>query len=400
MIPRNLVLIGGDIVTPDSVIENGVLELRDGVISEVAQNISRQLNSNPNKINCYGKIIMPGFIDVHTHGGVGLDFADEDPDTAAELSRYYFSHGTTTLLATLHSLPMRLLIPALKRLAAHCREYSGTSNIYGIHSEGPFINKAQRGANAESYIESPDEGSWKKMLDAGSGFIRLMTVAPEVAGIAPVIHDAIANGVVVSMGHSNAGEEVAKRAISMGVTGTTHLFNAMTPLHHRNPGILAQALLSDDVDAQLIADGVHVHPDIVKLALRLKGPSHIMMVTDSIRAAELKDGQYTVAGNPIRVENGISKLEDGTIAGSTLVFEKAVKLIVEEAGASLPEVSRMASLNAARSLGIDHLTGSIEPGKAADIVVLDKDFKVWMTIHHGTVRYTAIPQPSPIGENS
>ncbi len=400
MIPRNLVLIGGDIVAPDRLIEDGVVELEDGVITGVSDRMSRHINSSLNRINCQDKIIMPGFVDVHTHGGVGLDFADEDPDTARQLSRYYYRHGTTTLLATLHSLPMKLLIPALKRLAAFCRESDGSSNVIGIHTEGPFLNRAQRGANSESYIENPDLDSWENILRAGAGNIRVVTIAPELPDVAPVIKSAIEEKIVVSLGHSSANEKSASEAIEMGATQVTHLFNAMPQLHHRKPGILTEALLSDKIDTQLIADGIHVHPQVLKLVSRLKGPDHIMLITDSIRAAQLGDGEYTVAGNQVRVENGISKLRDNTIAGSTLVFEKAVKLMVEEVGIDLPSVSRMASLTPAHSLGIDHLTGSIETGKAADLVVLDKEFNVWMTIHRGTVRYTTIAERPVAGKTA
>ncbi len=330
---------------------------------------------------------MPGFVDVHTHGGAGLDFKDESPDAILKLSDYYYSHGVTTLLATLSPLPHSLLIPAVERLAKFCRENRGKTNIAGIHLEGPYINSSMSGGNRKDYVERPDFERWREIFDAGDGFIRLMTIAPELEGIGRIIEDAVKNGIVISLGHSTASARAASSAIELGATQVTHVFNAMPGLHHREPDLLSVALLSDSLDAQLIADGIHVHPDFIRLALRSKTPEHLMLITDSMRAAGLPDGKYDSAGNVVTVEDGVSRMPDGTLAGSTITFEKGLKVAASLQEIDLPIISRIASLTAARSLRMDTEVGSIEAGKKADLVVLDRDFSVELTVKNGEVKF-------------
>ncbi|MCL5268798.1 MAG: N-acetylglucosamine-6-phosphate deacetylase [Bacteroidetes bacterium] len=387
------VFVDGEVVTPHSVIDSGVVAVEEKKIKSVSQLSANKIDKEYEVINCAGKILMPGFIDVHTHGALGYDFTDEKPDTCSVLSRHYYAHGVTTLLATLSPLSHSLLIPAVHRLAGYCGKNREHSNIYGIHLEGPYLNRAMRGGNRGEYFETPEIDKWREVFVAGQGYVRLMTVAPELTGIISVMEDAIRNGVVIALGHSSADGETAQRAINLGAKQVTHVFNSMPPLHHREVGILAESLLSDKLDVQLIADGAHVHPKIIKLATKVKGADHIMLITDSIRATEVGDGEYYSAGEKVSVRNGIVHLENGTLAGSTLVLEKALRLIVREVGVDLPEASRMVSLNAARSLGIDKETGSIEANKRADIVVLDGDFNVDMTMRAGQIEYKRFPIP-------
>lgn len=384
---NKFVFLNGTVVTPSKVLKPATVFVEGGTISKVTEKNSLKSRAGWRRIDCAEKIVMPGFIDVHTHGGTGFDFKDESPDAIAKLSDYYYSHGVTTLLATLSPLPHRLLIPAVKRLVKFCRENRGKTNIAGIHLEGPYINGSMSGGNRKDYVERPDFERWREVVDAGEGFIRLMTVAPEVEGIDPIIEDAVKNGIVISLGHSTAGARAASSAIRLGATQVTHLFNAMPGLHHREPGLLSAALLSDSLDAQLIADGIHVHPDFIRLALRAKTRDHLMLITDSMRAAGLPDGEYDSAGNRVRVENGVSRMPDGTLAGSTLTFENGLKLVASLNEINLCSTSRITSLNAARSLGIHRETGSIVAGKCADIVVLGPDFSVEMTMKNGEVEY-------------
>jgi N-acetylglucosamine-6-phosphate deacetylase len=244
------------------------------------------------------------------------------------------------------------------------------------------------GGNNKKYIENPDFDRWREVFEAGDGFIRLMTLAPELAGIDRIIDDAIKNGIVIALGHSTADSEITAAAIERGAKQVTHIFNGMPSLHHREPGILAMGLLSDKVDAQIIADGIHVHPTIIRLAMKTKTPDHILVITDSMRAAGLADGEYESAENMVSIVNGVSRLPNGTLAGSTLVFEKGLRLISSLTGGDLPAASRMTSFNAARSLGMDLQTGSIEVGNRADLIVLDEHFNVDLTMGFGNVRYT------------
>ncbi len=387
----NYVFVGGEVVTPHAVIDRGAVVVEGEKIKEISTLTPSNFDNECQVIDCSGKRLMPGFIDVHTHAALGCDFTDENPDTCSVLSRHYYAHGVTTLLATLSPLSHSLLVPAVRRLAEYCVENAGRSNIYGIHLEGPYLNRAMMGGNREEYFETPGLEKWEEVLAAGQGYIRLMTVAPELAGIIPVIEHAIRNGVVIALGHSTADGETTMKAINKGARQVTHIFNSMPPRHHREIGILAESLLSEELDAQLIADGAHVHPKMIKLAAKVKGTDHIMLITDSIRATQVGDGEYLSAGEKVSVRNGIVHLENGTLAGSTLVLEKAFRLIVNEVGIALPDASRMLSLNAARSLGIDKETGSIEVGKRADIVALDGDFNVDFTMRAGNFEYGKSP---------
>ncbi len=386
------ILAGGEVVTPEAVIHGGTVIVEDGRIKNIGDGGAPQMRSDGEIIDCSGRILMPGFVDVHTHGGGGLDFKDEAPEAIAELSGYYYRHGVTSVLATLPPLSHDLLLQAVERIADFLAVDGESSNIIGIHLEGPYINRSMSGGNRKDYIEEPDFDRWKKVFQAGNGFIKLITVAPELKGIDRIIEDAAASGVAVALGHSNADSATAAKAVSLGARQVTHLFNGMPGFHHRKPGLLSQSLLSDSINVQIIADGVHVHPEIVRLAVKIKSPERVLLITDSMRAAGLPDGEYDSAGNTVRVVNGISKLQDGTLAGSTLVFEKGVALVAGLPETDLSPVSRMASLNACRSLGIDKETGSIEPGKSADLVVLNNSFEVELTMRRGKVRYRGTMQ--------
>ncbi len=387
---KRYVLSGGNVVTTSGVINGGDIVVEDGRIKSVGDGIANESPGVTEVIDCSGMTVMPGFIDVHTHGGAGLDFKDDVPGVTAGLSRYYYSHGVTSLLATLSPLSHDLLVPAIRRISKFLSDDRENSNIIGIHLEGPYINKSLSGGNRKQYIEEPDFDRWKEVFEAGRGFIKLITVAPELKGIDRIIEDASRHGVAVALGHSAADSAATARAISLGARQVTHLFNGMPGFHHRKPGLLSQSLFMNSLDVQIIADGIHVHPEILRLALKIKSPERVLLITDSMRAAGLPDGEYDSAGNTVRVVNGISKLPDGTLAGSTLAFEKGLALVAAIPEMDLPSASRIASLNAARSLGIDKETGSIEPGKSADLVILNDSFEVEMTMRGGKVMHRRI----------
>ncbi len=381
------VLNSATVVTPGKVLNEAGVFVEGGTIRKVSKKVTVKRRGDWEVLDCSGMIIMPGFIDVHTHGGAGFDFKDEAPDALATLSDYYSSHGVTTVLATLSPLSPARLVLAVSRLAKFCARNRGRTNIVGIHLEGPYINRSMSGGNKKEYIEDLDMSRWREVFEAGEGYIRLMTVAPELKGIDRLIEDATKHEIVIALGHSTADGATAEKAVQLGARQVTHIFNAMRGLHHREPDLLSTALLSDSLDAQIIADGVHVHPDIIRLAIKAKTTDHLMLVTDSMRAAGLPDGKYDSAGNTVTVENGISRMQDGTLAGSTLVFENGLRLIASFPGMDLPSAAGMTSMNAARSLGIQNETGSIEAGKCADLVVLDKAFNVEMTIGKGKIEF-------------
>ncbi|HUI31655.1 MAG TPA: N-acetylglucosamine-6-phosphate deacetylase [Candidatus Acidoferrales bacterium] len=385
---RRTALINGRVVTARTVIDKGTLLLEEGRIERIFDKPPELPEGSVEIIDCSGKIVMPGFIDLHTHGGIGCDFADGEEILPA-LSNYYFSHGVTSLLATLSPLPYSLLKPAVERIANYCIDKKGNTNIYGLHLEGPYINKEMCGGNQRDYVEAPNIDEWSKVRETGKGLIKLMTLAPELPGVLPIIKDSITNGIIISIGHSKASGDIMVQMISMGAKQVTHLFNSMPQLHHREDGILLETLLSEKIDAQIIADGIHVHPKAIEMAIRLKTPDHILLITDSTRATQVGDGEYVSAGRKVVVKGGAVRSEDGALAGSTLVMEKGLAYLSRTVGIDLVEASKMTSLTAARSLGIEKVTGSVEEGKRADLVVLDDEFNVNLTMLGGEIKYTS-----------
>jgi N-acetylglucosamine-6-phosphate deacetylase len=256
-----------------------------------------------------------------------------------------------------------------------------------MHLEGPFINKKWHGAMKVDYLWQPSVDGWNKLYAAGQGYIRLMTLAPELPGMAEVMRAAAKNGVVLSIGHSAATFEEVLMAIDNGAAHITHLFNAMTPFHHRQPSVAVAALLQNELKVELIADGFHVHPAVMKLIYDIKGDGGIILITDAIRASGMPDGEYTFMDQKIIVRGKKALLENGTLAGSTLTMEAAVKNMVKLVGVPMTDAVRMASLNGAKVLGLEHKKGILAVGKDADLVVLNQDFDVQMTIYEGVVKH-------------
>jgi len=274
----------------------------------------------------------------------------------------------------------------VKRIAEFCSS-SKRSNIWGMHLEGPFINKKLHGAMKAQSLWQPSVDGWQKLYNAGQGYVRLMTLAPELSGMEEVMRAAAKNGVVLSIGHSAATYEQVLVAIDNGAAHITHMFNAMTPFHHRQPGVAVAALLHNELKIELIADGFHVHPSVMKLMYKTKGEGGIILITDAIRASGMPDGEYTFMDQKICVKQKKAYLENGTLAGSTLTMEAAVKNMVQLVDVPLTDAVRMASLNGAKVLGLEHQKGILAVGKDADLVVLSKDFEVHMTICEGTIKY-------------
>lgn len=377
-----------DIVTPFRIIQQGTIIVEGKKIAGIGKTAEVTVPKGMRTYDLDGMILTPGYIDLLVHGGGGYGFADMSLEAVEHISQHFFRHGTTGLLAALYSKPESDMVADVRRIAEFCIS-SKNSNVWGMHLEGPFINKKWHGAMKVDYLWQPSVDGWTKLHAAGQGYIRLMTLAPELPGMADVMRAAAKNGVVLSIGHSAAMFEEVLMAIDNGAAHITHLFNAMTPFHHRQPSVAVAALLQNELKVELIADGFHVHPAVMKLIYNIKGDGGIILITDAIRASGMPDGEYTFMDQKIIVREKKAYLENGTLAGSTLTMEAAVKNMVELVGVPLTDAVRMASLNGAKVLGLEHKKGILAVGKDADLVILNQSFDVQMTIYEGVMKYNA-----------
>lgn len=328
-----------------------------------------------------GRFMAPGFIDLQVNGGAGFQFLDAPSPGMMAAIEFHLAHGTTGLLPTLITAPGATIRAALARL----RETPHPA-LLGVHLEGPFISKECRGAHHPAHILEPSLERFEELVQGYEGFVRIVTLAPELPGASVLIRRITEIGAISALGHSAADYRTAQQGVKLGIRLFTHLGNAMTGLHHREPGVVGAALDSDAY-VELICDGVHLHPAFVRLVAKVKGYDRICLVTDAISAAGLPDGEYVLGGLPVFVQEGVARLSDGTLAGSTLTMDRAVKNFMEFTGCSLPEAVRCATLNPARLLGIDHRKGSLAVGKDADLVIFDEDLTVQYTILGGKIVY-------------
>lgn len=382
----SIALVGGRIITPFRIVKNGTIIIEDGQISELGKVADVDIPPKSRVIDVSGYTVAPGFVDLLVHGGGGYGFADQSLESIKNASEYFLRHGSTTLLASLYAKPTEQLLGDLRRVAQFIRE-NPNSNVYGIHMEGPYLNPELKGAMNEGYLWKPSVESWEAMWEASEGNIKIMTIAPELPGALEVMRAAAKKGVVLSIGHSTASYEQIELAIDNGAAHVTHIFNAMKPFHHRTPGVVLGALLRNELKIELIADTLHVHPAVMELLLKLKGANGIILITDSIRAGGMHEGEYEFADQKVFMKDKKAYLADGTLAGSTLTLNLAIKHLMETAGARITDAIRMASLNGAKVLNIENKKGILAVGKAADITVLNDHYDVVMTVLNGEIRH-------------
>jgi N-acetylglucosamine-6-phosphate deacetylase len=379
-------LTGGRIITPFRIIDDGTILINNGKITGLGKTSEIKTSQDGKVIDVQGKTVCPGFVDLLVHGGAGHGFADDNGHSIEKISSYFLQHGSTTMLASLFAKPEKLLLKDLRRVADYIEQHP-ESNIRGIHMEGPFLNKNFKGAMNQDYLWKPSVESWNNIWEASKGQIKIMTIAPELPNAVDVMRAAAQDGVVLSVGHSMASYDEMLNAIDNGAAHVTHIFNAMQQFHHRTPSVVLAALLHNELKIELIADTLHVHPAVIRLLLKLKGSGGIILVSDSIRAGGMHEGEYEFADQKIFMKGKKAFLADGTLAGSTLTLNMAVKNIIEAAGAQITEAVRMASLNALKVINLDHKKGILAVGKDADIVVLNEDYEVELTILNGIITY-------------
>ena len=331
-----------------------------------------------------GKYILPGFVDTHIHGANGIRIEDAVGDHN-KMTVFEASQGVTSIAIAADTAEFSDILDQIERATVLSQKCRG-AKIVAIHAEGPFLSQSKKGAMDSRYILKSDNEKLDKMIEAGKGMLKLITIAPDNEGSIEFIRYAKSKGLVVSMGHTDSDYETATAAIDAGATQLTHTFNAMRPINHREPGILGAVFENDDVKCEVICDYIHLHPAIIKMIYKIKGADKINMISDSGTAAGLDISEFEVNGVKRYIKDGVVRLADGTIAGSARTLLDGVKNLVSS-GIPLEDVSKMASLNPAKTLGLDDEIGSIAVGKFADLVVLDKDLNVCKTFINGKCEY-------------
>ena len=386
---KKTIIKGPKIYTEQGIIEHGSLFVENGIIKDIVKNSSKDLN--PSEILSFPSdyCIIPGMIDIHIHGTKGSDIMDGSVGAIETIVRSLPSEGTTSFLATTITESIDRIDKALKSINEYInskKEKKG-AQILGIHMEGPFLSQKRKGAQRGDHVIPSDKELFTKWQKLSGNRIKIVTIAPEGEGALDFIGYLKQEGIIASLGHSDATYEETLKAIEAGARHGTHLFNAMRGISQRDPGI-AGALLSDQrITVELIIDRIHLHNDIVKMVLKNKGTDKIILVTDSIRAKGLGDGVYDLGGLKVNVKKCEARLPDGTLAGSVLKMCEAAKYIMSDAGIKIEDIIKITSKNQAKALGIYDHKGGIAKGKDADLVVLDNNFNVVLTICMGEVAY-------------
>jgi N-acetylglucosamine-6-phosphate deacetylase len=330
-----------------------------------------------------GLVALPGFIDLHVHGAVGVEVMDADPDGLRRMARFFAGHGVTAWLPSTMTASGPDTERALKAVRAVAGPVDGGATVLGAYLEGPYLNPAKAGAQDPAHIRPADRAEAMRLL--GPGVASVLVLAPEVEENRWLITEATARGVTVSAGHTDATYEQALQAVEDGVRHVTHAFNAMRPLGHREPGLLGAALVVPELRCELIADNIHVHPAAMRLLFAAKGPAGVVLVSDALRATGLPEGACTVGDRPVFSMDGAIRLADGTLAGSVLTLDRALHNLQAATGRPLTELWPAASRNAAQAIGVDDAKGTLEPGKDADLVLLDPALRVVVTVAEGAV---------------
>ncbi|MCS7463741.1 N-acetylglucosamine-6-phosphate deacetylase [Paenibacillus doosanensis] len=375
------------IVTPESTIQNGWILLTEGRISAMGQDTgsvehARTLSPSCDLIDGQGGWVIPGFIDIHVHGGYGYDFMDADAAELDAIARFHGQHGTTGMLATTVTAPKADLDRVLERVQAYRESGMAYAQLLGVHLEGPYISAKWPGAQNPQHIVPPQPAWLDDWTRRFPGLIRMQTLAPETEGALEYIEALCAHGIVAALGHTDATFDQVQLAVRHGLSHAVHTFNAMTRLHHREPGTVGAVLTNPAIMAEVIADGHHVHPACIGLLAQLKGPDNMVLITDAMSAAGLGNGEYKLGDLDVVVKDGVARLKEGdSLAGSTLTMIDAFRYAVLNAGISVEHASRMASATPARRLGIEQATGSLAPGKQADVLLLNAQLeleRVWV----------------------
>lgn len=380
--PSRTVISGAKVVTPEGILENGVLSFTGGIIDFVgtAEEYAAALypaDTEACRIDAGGAYLLPGFIDIHVHGGFGGDFMDADVSSYERITSFHASYGTTSMLATTVTASKEDVFQVLEASAAYRSAPRNGAKLAGVHLEGPFINPQWSGAQNPAYIVPPRTDWLQDWTAAYPGLIKIVTLAPEREGALEAVAWLTQNGIVASAGHTDATFEQVRKAADSGLRHAVHTFNAMRGIHHREPGTAGAVMTDSRIMAEVIADGHHVHPACIRMLANAKGPDGLVLITDAISASGLGSGNYQLGGLEVIMSDGVARLaQGGALAGSTLTMIQAFRYAVEVVGLSVVDASRAASGNPARVVGIGGATGSLTAGKQADVLLVGPDWTV------------------------
>lgn len=374
-------LTNARLLTPDGA-RDGWLRVEAGRIAALGSGTpAQEEKGRSTTIDAGGRWVLPGTVDIHTHGGIGAAFTDADPERAMSIVEFNRANGATTVIGGLVAATPEDTLQQVAALAELC----DSGELAGIYLEGPYIARSKCGAHDPELLRDPDPAEFDRILKAGRGHIRMITLAPELPGSLDLIRAAASEGVVAAIGHTEAGYDQTRAAFDAGATVATHLYNQMAPLHHRDPGPIAAALTDERVTVELINDGFHVHPGAARLVFDSAGSDRVALVTDAMSATGLGDGEYTLGQLRVLVQNGEARIPDtGAIASSTIVLPDAIRRAAATIdGVDLAAASRSASATPARALGLSGV-GSLTPGHHADLLLLHPDLTTSAVMHRGT----------------
>ncbi|MCF7942282.1 MAG: N-acetylglucosamine-6-phosphate deacetylase [Spirochaetia bacterium] len=386
---KGICLYHADIHTGYTHIEDGFVLIRAGVIENVYSRLRfdhEEISRSYEMIDIAGRMIFPGYIDTHTHGLRGYGVEEGQPEQIAGMARVLPEYGVTAFIPTISVMTYEETLRAIRAIVEAPRE-PGSAQILGMHLEGPFISREKKGIQRESCIRDVSVELLKEYWELSEGTIISMTVAPELKGMRELVLEAQKLGITLLAGHSNATYEQMVEGIEAGILHSTHFFNAMRSMHHRDPGVVGAILIHPEISCELIADGVHVHPALVSFLVKEKHAGKIALITDSLRPTGLPEGEYLVKGDRVSEQGGVfCRIEDGTIAGSALTMDRGVANMIEW-GIDVSEVVSMASLNPARIYDLEKRYGSLLPGRRADLVICDRQYQIQRTLIGGRTAY-------------
>lgn len=372
-------ILNGKVILKDQVIDANVF-----VSGSKITEISKRQPEDETVIDAKGRYVSPGFIDVHSHGRGGSDTMYPTFDDINTITTASIKTGVTSILPTTMTMSVEDTYAAIKNVAENIDKVDG-SKILGVHMEGPFFNKKYKGAQPEEFMIEPTVENYHALTGEYDWAVKKLSLAPEREGCTPLIEYLVKEGVTVSIGHTDATYDQAVAGINAGATSGTHTYNAMTPLTHRNPGVVGAIMSHDQVYAELILDGIHVSFPAAKVLLKVKGLDKVMLITDSIEASGLPDGQYKLGNQPVYVKDNAARLKDGTLAGSILALNDAVKNAYKNLDLTIYEAVNLASYNPAKNLNLIDL-GEIAVNKTADIIMFDDDIRVDFAMVDGKIK--------------